>query len=617
MWALTVLAMGAAAGAASAAERSDAVLVRVDADAPAAERAAIGRALDAEASRGLMAGWRVYELPQEVSLGQVTRLLADADAAERVQLDHRLSPLSVPDDPSYGSQWALPAIGAPSGWAQAAGAAPVTVAVIDTGVDVSHPDLAGRIRSNPGEVPANGIDDDANGYVDDVTGWNFFDHDNQVYSAADGDSHGTHVAGTIAAVRGNATGVAGVADNARILPLKFLKPDGGYTSDAITAIDYAVDAGAEIINASWGGAGYSSALCDAIAQAGAAGVLFVAAAGNDGTSNDTTAMWPANCPASNLVSVAATTSTGALASFSNRGPTQVDLGAPGQSVLSTTPAGAYGYKSGTSMAAPHVAGVAAIVRGVHPGLSVAHLRAALLDGGHPLGSLTGLTASGREVDLPGALAVAAGSPPPVPAPPPTLPPAAVPITDLTPPAPFAALGPVDGAVSSSARPVLRWSASSDASGIARYRVVIDRTVVAEVGPATTQHALLHELPDGHHTWNVVAVDPFGNLRSTGVRTLTIDATAPTRARPRSPGARTRVRGRVVRLSWTASADGLTGLARYRLVVDRRTVATLGPSRRTARVRLRPGVHTWRVVAIDLAGNSAAGPGRRVVIVRPR
>ena len=243
-WALTVLALGATASSAMAAETADSLLVRVDPGASAGARAAVGHALDADAAHSLVAGWRVYDLAEPISLSTARELLADAPAADAVQLDQRLYPLDVPNDAHYGSQWSLPRIGAPAGWDAATSGAPVVVAVIDTGVDISHPDLAGRLWTNPDEIPSNGIDDDFDGLVDDVAGWNFADNTAQVYSAPDGDSHGTHVAGTIAARRDNSIGVAGVADNARIMPLKFLKPGGGYTSDAMAAIDYAISKGA-------------------------------------------------------------------------------------------------------------------------------------------------------------------------------------------------------------------------------------------------------------------------------------------------------------------------------------------------------------------------------------
>jgi len=601
-WCLTVLALGAVAASATRADaapaRSDSVLVRVDQGSPAGERAAVGRALDADASRTLAAGWRVYDLPAPVSLADARELLAGAEAADAVQLDARVFPLETPDDTHFALQWPLLAMDAPSGWDAAGAAAPVTVAVIDTGVDTSHPDLAGRVWTNPDEIAGNGIDDDLNGYVDDVNGWNFYDWTNQVYSAGDGDSHGTHVAGIIAARRGNGAGVAGVADNARIMPLKFLKPGGGYTSDAIVAIQYAVAEGATVINASWGGTGYSQALCDAISQAGDAGVLFVAAAGNSGTDNDAAALWPANCPASSLISVAATTSVDDLASFSNRGATQVDVGAPGESVLSTIPGGAYGYKSGTSMAAPQVSGIAATIVGLHPGMAAWQTKAAITAGGDPVSALAGTTASGRRVDLLGAIAVAGAGVG----------------TDTTPPDPFATLSPAEGLVTTSTAPTFRWNPASDAqSGVAGYRLTIDAATAARVAPGVTSALPGAPLAEGVHHWSVTALDGIGNQRSTEPRTLLVDRTAPTAVSPSSPAAGADLAGPEVALSWAPASDAVSGVAGYRVMVDGGGVVSTGPGERSARLRLAPGRHTWQVLASDAAGNESSGATRSFTV----
>ena len=332
----------APAGGVAAAPGADTVLVRVDPRAGAAERAGIARALGATSSRPLMAGWRAYELPARVSLAAARRELAGAAAAQAVQLDARVHPLGDPDDTHFALQWPLPRIAATQAWSAHPGGAQVVVAVVDTGVDTGHPDLQGALWTNPGEIPGNGVDDDGNGHVDDTAGWDFAGDDRTVYDDPDEDLHGTHVAGTVAAVRDNARGVAGVTANARVMPVKFLRGDaGGTVSDGIAAIRYAVDNGARVINASWGTSSPSPALCDAVAEAVAAGAVVVAAAGNSGTDNDAAPRWPASCPSSGVVSVAATTSADELAAFSNRGATSVHLGAPGQSVLSTVPEDGY------------------------------------------------------------------------------------------------------------------------------------------------------------------------------------------------------------------------------------------------------------------------------------
>ncbi|PGM56088.1 S8 family serine peptidase [Bacillus sp. AFS053548] len=221
--------------------------------------------------------------------------------------------------------------------------AQVVVGVIDTGVDINHPDLKGKIWTNPGETgngkENDGIDNDHDGYVDDVHGWDFYNHDNTVYDALDGDEHGTHVSGTIAgALEGpnlkDNKGVVGVAPNVKIMPLKFIGPDGGTSADAIEAIEYAKSMGVKITNNSWGGGEYDPLLEEAIANSNS---LFVAAAGNDGMDNDEEGAYPASFESSNILSVAAVDNKGNLAPFSNYGAESVDVAAPGVDIISSVP----------------------------------------------------------------------------------------------------------------------------------------------------------------------------------------------------------------------------------------------------------------------------------------
>lgn len=240
----------------------------------------------------------------------------------------------------------------------------VTVAVIDSGVDTVHPDLTDRLWTNVNEIPDNGKDDDKNGLVDDIHGWNY---ESPAAGLRDDNGHGTHVAGIIAAAHGNGLGIAGVAPNARIMGLRFMDKSGnGSTLRAIQAMKYAAQNGAEVINASWGSDGNSSAMAKAIQTAADAGVLFIAAAGNDGRDADRRPMSPASEPGANHLSVASSDGEGSLSGFSNFGRTSVDLAAPGSDIYSTIPEGRWGTKSGTSMATPMVAGVAAMVRGLLP-----------------------------------------------------------------------------------------------------------------------------------------------------------------------------------------------------------------------------------------------------------
>jgi serine protease len=293
--------------------------------------------------------------------------------------DFRIYLDATPNDSSYASQWALENNGvggvvdadidAAQAWNYGTSSS-VVVAVIDTGIDYNHFDLAQNIWINSREIAGNGVDDDRNGYTDDVRGWNFVSRNN---NPMDDNGHGTHVAGTIGAVGNNGAGVSGIVWNIKMMALKFLAADGsGALSDAVAAIDYARTNGAKIINASWGGGDFSSALQLAIQRFQNGGGIFVAAAGNEAANNAALASYPANYPLSNVISVAASTQSDTLASFSNYG-TNVDIAAPGNQILSTIPGNRFSRYSGTSMAAPHVAGAFALLWGQSPSLTAAQL----------------------------------------------------------------------------------------------------------------------------------------------------------------------------------------------------------------------------------------------------
>lgn len=324
----------------------------------------------------------IYLLETRADLIKAQETLEAHPAVRQVALDTTVQ-VSTSDDPEAGSLWGLfdtHGINATSAWDLAGTSAPVVVAVIDSGVDTDHPDLADNIWTNPGEIAGNGIDDDNNGFIDDIHGWDFVEND---ATPNDDNGHGTHVAGTIAAVRDNGIGVAGVADNARIMALRFLNADGnGYTSAALAALEYAIDNGAPISNNSWGGGGFNTALSSLIAS-NADTHLFVAAAGNSGLDIDSSPQYPAAYNATNILSVAAHNSSGSLAGFSNYGSTAVDISAPGVSIRSTWPGSGYRSKNGTSMAAPHAAGVAALLLGADPGLSPSEMIDILLQAGRP------------------------------------------------------------------------------------------------------------------------------------------------------------------------------------------------------------------------------------------
>jgi PKD repeat protein len=293
-------------------------------------------------------------------------------------------------------------IDAPEAWdIETGNSNDVVIAVIDTGVDYDHEDLAANMWLNEHELNGVvGVDDDGNGYIDDIKGWDFFSDDND---PDDENGHGTHCSGTIAAEGNNGRGVVGVSWNAKIMPLRFLGPDGGSTSDAILAIEYATMMGVDIMSNSWGGGGYSVALEDAISAANDAGILFVAAAGNAGTDNDVYPHYPSSYNVPNVISVAATDSFDNLAYFSNYGLISVDLGAPGVSIYSTLPGNSYGSYSGTSMATPHVAGAVALIKAQYPELSSDRIKARLLGSVDTIPSLSGKTVTGGRLNAYNAL----------------------------------------------------------------------------------------------------------------------------------------------------------------------------------------------------------------------
>jgi subtilisin family serine protease len=307
---------------------------------------------------------------------------------------------TTPNDPRFNELWGLNKIRAVEAWDRATGTN-VVVGVIDTGVDYTHADIAGNMWTNPGEIPNDGVDNDNNGYIDDIRGWDCRNDDND---PMDGDSHGTHVAGTIAAIGNNGTGVVGVSWSAQIMALKFLSDSGsGTTSDAIECVLYAANNGARLTNNSWGGGGFSSALVEAIEVAGLRGQLFIAAAGNNGRNTDISPHYPSSYASANIISVAATNDDDGLASFSNYGRTSVDLCAPGVSILSTVPGNSYGRKSGTSMAAPHVTGVAVLLWSRNPGTNLRWVKDRITDFSDPVSACNGRTMSGGRLNADRAL----------------------------------------------------------------------------------------------------------------------------------------------------------------------------------------------------------------------
>lgn len=402
---------------------SDRIIVKFRGYTDQAERASIRRREGIERMRGLdLIGAEVSKVNGR-SITEAVRSLNRRADVEYAEPDYIRRPSGYADEPYFDQLWGLHNTGQTvQGYTGASdvdanalqssvvtlGSLSTVVAVIDDGVDFSHPDLSGRRWVNPGESgtdgdgrnrATNGLDDDGNGYIDDVNGWDFYNGDNTVHDAGE-DAHGTHVAGTIAASL-NGKGVVGVAPNVKVMALKFIGPDGGSTSDAISAIGYATKKGVRISNNSWGGPGYSQALKDAIE---ASGQLFVVAAGNSAKNQDTSTDpdYPAAYDSSNILAIAAVHNEGGLSSFSNYGATGVDIAAPGEDVLSTVPtdfdSSGYRYFSGTSMATPHATGVAAAMRSVSPALAPLDLKKILMDTGKAVPATAGYTVTGDMVD---------------------------------------------------------------------------------------------------------------------------------------------------------------------------------------------------------------------------
>lgn len=379
-----------------------------------------------------------------VSVERATAFLRNRPGVISAEPNWRLSVAAVSNDPYYTTNsrmWGMygddqPAATGPNGTTNAfgsqaekawdagfTGSNSVVVGIVDEGVDISHPDLRDNIWVNPFEIAGDGVDNDGNGYVDDINGWDFVNGDNTVYDGVD-DDHGTHVAGTIGAAGGNGLGVAGVSWDVTMISTKFLGPNGGYTSDAIRALDYLTDLktrhGINIVasNNSWGGGGYSSALHSAILRAAKADILFVAAAGNSAVDTDLTAYYPQGyttlqststttaAPYEAVLSVAALDSAGNLASYSNYGGRSVDLAAPGSGIWSTLPGGGYGAYNGTSMATPHVTGTIALYAAAYPQARAATIREAVLASTRPTASLAGKTVTGGRLDTAAAVRAA-------------------------------------------------------------------------------------------------------------------------------------------------------------------------------------------------------------------
>ena len=354
----------------------------------------------------------LLELRPGLNTKAMQRLISLDPRVEYVELNHRFElaeESSAPDD-LHPSLWGLHNTGqdggqpdadidAPEAWAVHSGRrdAPV-VAVIDTGVDYNHPDLKDNLWVNSGEIPGNGKDDDGNGVVDDIHGFNAFE---RTGNPMDRHSHGTHCAGTIAAVGNNSHGVVGVNQQARVMPIKIFDDEGSTSAAAIVrGINYATRMGARVTSNSWGGGPSNQAVLDAFRSSPA---LHIMAAGNKGENIDKKPHYPGSYEMANNVTVAASDRKDEKPGFSSFGPKSVDIAAPGKEIYSTLPNGKFGYKSGTSMATPHVAGVAALLTSLFPQASNEQLKARLYGGADQLANWQGVVDGGRRLNAYGAL----------------------------------------------------------------------------------------------------------------------------------------------------------------------------------------------------------------------
>jgi subtilisin family serine protease len=318
-------------------------------------------------------GMMSVRLPPGMSYDVAQEILSNDSRVAFIEPDYVVHTTDMPNDPLFRKQWSLynpdntrADIKAPEAWRLHTGSRKIIIAILDTGLNYKHPDLIDNLWVNTREIPGNNADDDHNGFVDDVYGWDFAYHTND---PMDRYFHGTHVAGIIGAVTNNDMGMAGIMHHVSLMGVKGISDGGwGFSSDLIAGIYYAVDNGARVINASWGGGGYLEAMAEALEYAKKHNVIVVASAGNYHGNNDETPFYPASYPGDNIIAVGASTPQDSMAYFSHYGKTTVDLFAPGVDNISTALGDTYRYGTGTSMASPHVSGVVGLLFSISPTL---------------------------------------------------------------------------------------------------------------------------------------------------------------------------------------------------------------------------------------------------------
>lgn len=354
----------------------------------------------------------LLEIGEKDNIESIINELKSDPNVEYAQPNYKLEIAAV-EDSMFNMQWSLKNtaqevqgitgragvdINAETAWSISQGSPDVVVGVLDTGIDINHGDLEDSIYSNPNEIENDGVDNDNNGFIDDVNGWDFVNDDSTVYDDSVSDLHGTYVSGIIAA-KGDTEGIRGVAPNVKLLPLKFINGNSGYTCDAIDAIEYAYKMGVKIMNCSFGGSDNNPALKDVMQNSG---MLFICAAGNRGADSAVSPVYPACFDIANVLSVAAIDNNGMKASFSSYG-SNIHVAAPGVSILSTVPDNGYDYISGTSVAVPHVTGIAALLKSQSPNISFSDISARIKNNVVACASLQGKLATSGRVEANAAL----------------------------------------------------------------------------------------------------------------------------------------------------------------------------------------------------------------------
>lgn len=572
------------------------VLVRFAPGATEADRQIALKAVDGK----VLERWSIVPGLVHVQIGtSVERAivtLAGNPAVEYVEPDWVRRIDAIPNDTQFGNLWGMRNIGqtvnsdpgvsgadsrAYLAWDVFTGDPNFVVAVIDDGTNNTHPDLAANIWSNPGETAGNGIDDDGNGRIDDTWGWDFYQGDSSPY----GTGHGSHTAGTVGAVGNNGTGVAGVMWRCKIMALRFLGPNGGYTSDAISCVQYLTQKQVKVSNNSWGGGGFSQGLYDAIAASRSVGHVFVAAAGNSGVNSDTSPAYPGAYNLDNIINVAATDNNDGRASFSNYGATSVDIGAPGVNILSTYGNTGYSYLNGTSMACPHVAGAAALVYSANPNYTYTQVKNRIMSTARAVSSLSGRCVTGGVLNVQAALGGSAQN--------------TAPTVTITSPASSASFA-------SGASITFSGSSNDTQDGALTASMAWSSSLQGALG--TGGSFSRSDLVLGTHVVTASSTDS-GNLTTTS--TVTITVVDPTAVAPAAPsGVTATAASGVVTVRWTDNSSNETEFE-----IKRQTrvggswsteviVGTVGANVTQFQNTPGAGRHRYAVRAKNAAGNSA-------------